>query len=373
LTNEWHHVTATYDANTDIRRLFIDGTLIATGGNPGLNNATSTNFAVGRSTITPGTEYFAGFMSELLIARSALTQAQIQTLINSGVTFGSFTGGGGALSPNSQVQVASGATLDLNGVSSSSGGLGNVSGSGGLVTSSSAGSIALGLNPVGTATFGGVIENGAGTVGITKSGAGTQVLTGANTYSGLTTITGGALVLGLAAHGPVLGSGPGANVQGGRIVFDYNGGAEVATQVKSILTAGFNQPTKFSSGAIYSSTATANIGLGYIHDAGAKLVTVARAYYGDANLDGTVNALDFNALATNFASGSAQWIQGDFNYDGTVNSLDFNALAGNFGQSLPLPAPALAASALVPEPGSVTLFAVACGLLCQPRRRRAAL
>ena len=37
----------------------------------------------------------------------------------------------------------------------------------------------------------------------------------------------------------------------------------------------------------------------------------------DANHDGTVNALDFNALATNFGANGANFSQGDFNYDGT--------------------------------------------------------
>src|SRR5207249_2812663 len=41
---------------------------------------------------------------------------------------------------------------------------------------------------------------------------------------------------------------------------------------------------------------------------------------GDANFDGTVDTLDFNAVASNF-NGSGTWISGDFNGDGMVNSL----------------------------------------------------
>jgi hypothetical protein len=67
-------------------------------------------------------------------------------------------------------------------------------------------------------------------------------------------------------------------------------------------------------------------------------VFVAYAYLGDANLDGVVNALDFNALASNFGGASGNlWSQGDFNYDGTVNALDFNALATMFGTYLAPP------------------------------------
>ena len=48
-------------------------------------------------------------------------------------------------------------------------------------------------------------------------------------------------------------------------------------------------------------------------------IEIEFAILGDANLDGKVNALDFNALATNFGKtpGSDVWTQGDFNYDGS--------------------------------------------------------
>jgi hypothetical protein len=77
---------------------------------------------------------------------------------------------------------------------------------------------------------------------------------------------------------------------------------------------------------------------------------------GDANLDGVVNALDFNALASNFGAGAADWTAGDFNYDGKVDSLDFQSLAINFGvtsASSPL------AAILVPEPGFAGAILVA--------------
>ena len=47
--------------------------------------------------------------------------------------------------------------------------------------------------PAGSATFGGVIQNGTGTIALTLSSAGTLVLAGSNTYSGQTTITAGTL------------------------------------------------------------------------------------------------------------------------------------------------------------------------------------
>jgi autotransporter-associated beta strand protein len=368
LTNQWHHVTATYDSETATRRLYVDGVLVATARQPGINNAGTANFRIGRATLN---EIFSGNMADLFISKSALTQAQITALMNNGVTFGSFTGGSGSLSPNSLVQVASGATLDLNGASTPSGGLGNIGGTGGLVTSSSAGNAVLGLNPVGTATFGGIIENGAGTVGITKSGAGAQVLTGNNTYTGTTTVQGGSLVLTTdGSQSAVFGGGRGgADITGGRVVFDYNTATNQVANIKSILTAGYNEATKFSTGAIRSSTATSKIGLGYINDPVAKQMTVAYAYYGDSNLDGKVNAIDFNSLANNYGGSGKEWVQGDYNYDGSVDSLDFSALSANFNSALPAPAPAL--GALVPEPGAIVLLAGASVLGLRRRRVRA--
>src|SRR4029077_10306153 len=56
--------------------------------------------------------------------------------------------------------------------------------------------------------------------------------------------------------------------------------------------------------------------------------------YGDANLDGRVNALDFNALATNFGRTGRLWEFGEFNYDGIVNTADFNLHASTLNETL---------------------------------------
>jgi hypothetical protein len=93
-------------------------------------------------------------------------------------------------------------------------------------------------------------------------------------------------------------------------------------------------------------------------------VLVRYTWSGDANLDGVVNALDFNALASNFGGASDRvWNQGDFNYDGLTNTLDFNALSINFNQPA-FPSPPL--GTLTPEPISL-VFAALLPLL---RRRR---
>src|SRR5262249_34262141 len=100
-------------------------------------------------------------------------------------------------------------------------------------------------------------------------------------------------------------------------------------------------------------------------------VLIRYTYLGDANLDGKVNALDFNLLATNFGSATGkQWSQADFNFDGQTTTADFTALASNFNLTLAAPATIAGATlgTLVPEPASIAMLAV---LLIPGRRRKA--
>jgi autotransporter-associated beta strand protein len=88
-------------------------------------------------------------------------------------------------------------TLDLNGKNVTINGLlGSSSGNVGKVTSGVAGAITftVGDNNA-SGTFYGVIQNGSGTVGLTKIGLGTQTLAGTNTYSGATTISTGVVAV----------------------------------------------------------------------------------------------------------------------------------------------------------------------------------
>jgi hypothetical protein len=120
------------------------------------------------------------------------------------------------------------------------------------------------------------------------------------------------------------------------------------------------------SGSIYTSMAAGNHAVGY-NDAGGGQVRATYALSGDADLNGTVNLLDFNALAGAFSSTNRVWVNGDFNYDGVVNLLDLNAIATNYGQTLSSQ-PAL--GALVPEPTSLATLALIGGLLRTRKRRR---
>ena len=76
----------------------------------------------------------------------------------------------------------------------------------------------------------------SGTGGLIKSGAGTLTLSAANGYNGRTTVTAGTIELGPAAQNTVFSLG-GADVQAGKMVFDYNGGTSPAATIRSLLTA----------------------------------------------------------------------------------------------------------------------------------------
>src|SRR5262249_4571075 len=145
----------------------------------------------------------------------------------------------------------------------------------------------------------------------------------------------------------------------------YNGGDWSGNALTSSSAAASGIAHKTALG--YASASSINVSTFDGVSVSGSTTLLRYTYSGDANLDGVVNALDFNALASNFGRASGKlWVQGDFNYDGFVNSLDFTAVASNFNLALPSP-PALGAAALVPEPAS--LAALWIGMLI-PRRRR---
>jgi len=172
------------------------------------------------------------------------------------------------------------------------------------------------------------------------------------------------------------------NLNGG-FIDDYSGGTPIST-IRGYILSGRNGLSGLWKGAgINSSTAaggTITFAVGYAdaNDIGSPTTFMGQSidntsvlarltYNGDANLDGKVNALDFNAVATNFGKtpGSEVWTQGDFNYDGLVNTSDFTAMSQDFGQAIASPGP----GALVPEPTAI-LSLIALPWLIARRRGR---
>ncbi len=169
-------------------------------------------------------------------------------------------------------------------------------------------------------------------------------------------------------------------------VIDYGGSYpdDPFNAIKSYIVSGYHGGDWGGPG-ITSSLVNGRYGVGYARRAalgslppifiGADNDSVLFRYtrYGDADLNGVVNLVDFNALAANFNQNNRVWTQGDFNYDGLVNLVDFNRLAGNFnliatGADGPTPADWAELAAAVPEPVGSPLVLGAWPLLHRRRR-----
>ena len=55
-------------------------------------------------------------------------------------------------------------------------------------------------------------------------------------------------------------------------------------------------------------------------------VLVKYTYYGDADLSGVVDAIDYELIDNGFNMGLAGWSNGDFNYDGVINGDDYTLI-----------------------------------------------
>jgi len=232
-----------------------------------------------------------------------------------------------------------------------------------------------------TAVYSGNIS---GSGSLTMTGTGTVVLSGTNSYIGLTTVTAGTLQLGANAQALVLTLAGGADIQGGKIALEYLGGAP---DVLTPLTASYNGGL-WNTGQFKSTTADASHGLGWIDDTGSSQMKVAYTFYGDATLDGKVDASDLAKVLANYNQLSGMvWDQGDFDYNATVDANDLAKVLANYNQGPIVPgidatsygrldAQAIqiltaAGFSVVPEPSTLVLLAAGLlGLLCYAWRRR---
>ena len=194
----WHHVTATYDALLGARRIYVDGVL-AGAQTIGAPNVQPVNFRLGSTNFG---EYFNGLLDDIAIFNRTLTADEVLALSTQSVaTATNITTS--FLADNGTVTINGTGALDLNNSNETIGGLAGAAGA-----TVAMGSGTLTINQVSADTnFAGVIS---GTGGLVKAGTGRQILSGANTYSGTTTIQNGILqaannsALGTTASGTVV-------------------------------------------------------------------------------------------------------------------------------------------------------------------------
>jgi PEP-CTERM motif len=111
-------------------------------------------------------------------------------------------------------------------------------------------------------------------------------------------------------------------------------------------------------------------------------ILVKLTYYGDATLDGRVNAGDYSKIDYGFLAHLTGWSNGDFNYDGVINGSDYTLIDNAFNSqgaamNAQVYSPAAGATAqvasisAVPEPAGLGLLGIGVvGMLGRRNRRR---
>ncbi len=246
--------------------------------------------------------------------------------------------------------IASGATFDLNGSSQQVVSLGNISGGGGTVTNSSAGTPVLTLAPTGTTTFGGTIANGSGggVTSLTINGSGTQILTGASTFSGATNVNAGTLQVGNSlalqnstvtlneTNGLTFTAGLGTATFGGLAGSGNLALQDLASPTPAAisLSVGNNNANSTYSGALSGPGSLTKIGTGTLTLSGGN------SFAGPTVVSGGTLQLQNPTFASPVAhyalNGNVNDSSGN-GLNGTLNGTGTSYVAGRFGQALSFP------------------------------------
>lgn len=196
--------------------------------------------------------------------------------------------------------------LRMNNTSEAIGGLASVGGAGIVENESgAAGTSTLTLNVTTTQAFSGVLRDGDGigtdgTLALTKSGAGTQTLSGANSYTGATVVNGGVLSI---TNGSALGATTAGTTQTGASEVRLSGGITVGAEAISISGGGINNAgalRNFADGNVYGGTMTVAAQSRIVADSGSLTFT---------------NPVSVSGANTNLILSGA----GDFVINGAVN------------------------------------------------------
>ena len=404
--NAWHQVTYVNDVGS--YAIYVDGVAQPlSAGNGGFSVPDIGSVVrLGVSTNTfpaDGTANYNGLLDSVQFYGQALSAGQIAAQYQGRSV--------GPLPTTTDVTIAGGATLDVNGLTQQ---IRSLSGAAGASVTLGAGQLVV--NSPNNTRFGGTISGTNGT--LVKSGAGTLTLAGRNTYTGATTVSAGTLAFEasqrlsslVVAAGATAAISPGAaatvvtdslslagaagawdgmlDLAGGAVAVNYGPGETsplevIADQVRSGRHGG-----DWEGFGITSALADANrVGVGYAESAFAlgpgggmfggeavdgTAVLLRASFYGDTDLDGVVGPDDLLALRRNLGAsgGRAVWQNGDFDSDGRVGARDLALLRRNFGTSMPATA-STAQFAAVPEPAAAAVL-LPLGALAVRRRRRTA-
>ena len=393
--NNWHLLT--YVNNAGNYAIYVDGVAqsISSGNSAFSNNDSGNSIRIGATTDTAasdGTVNFNGLLDNVQIYSQALTAPQVAALY-----LGTAAGN---LPSVSNVSIAAGATLDVDNttqqIASLSGAAGSfiTLGSGQLITNSPT-----------NGQFSGTISGNGGS--IVKLGGASFILSGVNSYTGGTTVSGGLL---LVANPQALGSGPltihnGATTQlqvglsspvlvssltldgspgnwSGALNITNNKLVVEPTANKSAALANLqNQAATLN---ITSSTLPAGYGLAVLDNAVTNFTTfggqpvdansllLAPELLGDANADGTVDLTDLSTVLNNFGATTANWTDGNFDNQASIDLTDLSDVLNNFGLSnLNASQSQMTNTSAAPAPEPATLLSLSAAIPFLFRRRRA--
>lgn len=203
---------------------------------------------------------------------------------------------------NGQTFVVNSGVFDLNGKSEAVASVGGTGGfiRNGLVSTTSTLFVGGGISGTSTDTYAGVIENGSGTLAVTKEGSGSQTFTGANTFTGGATVSAGTLATGATG---TFGAG------------------NVSVAAAAALTFGNNSSIIDTATLTFASTSTINLNF-----TGAEVVgSVFNSVTSTALAAGTYDAAGLNAY---FGGISAFTGTGSLTVSAVPEPSTFAAIAG---------------------------------------------